>query len=577
VNELSVSPTLRNLPLRLLVPLGALAAMAAFSGRDTMAGAAAEGLYLAVLAAAALLPVGWLAPEPAVELGLGAVLATAAVWALPPGPGRGAAVVLVLVATLAVAAARRLAAPSLPESLAPGVTIPLALGLQVLLRGELLLAPVLTVRLLVALLVLPVAGALAVSLLARRHGAILPLIAAGTALTLAPGFNVATTLALLALAAGDTLGRQDLGRSARAGALAVVLAPIAWQPGFGVVVAVCGLALAWPRVGLVLAMLAAAGLEIVSKRPWNVAVLNFSALPLLVPAALVAERRRGWNVLAAALLVATAPLVPDLSTLAAPLALAALSLRRDAAFTVPQRVWTGAVLGGTALLASYPWLRQTPMTTALSLLGLVPGPPLAIGIVAVVLALAALGFWLGRRWSEPVRAARLAGLSGACLILALLQGLPTAGTPLLAPQVPVVLDAGHPVWETPLPPVPPAPISSIGSVVVESYLANGAGLARGTPVAILKLVNAAGQSVDWTLRAGDDTGEWAARRPDLAREALPVPLPWVSWVADGFFAQRYRSRFQLGRPEPFTHLRIERAPGVPPDLTVALYQVELRR
>jgi hypothetical protein len=575
VNELSVSPTLRNLPLRLLVPLGALAAMAAFSGRDTLAGGTAEGIYLAVLTAAALLPVGWLAPEPALELGLGALLATAAVWALPPGPGRGAAVVLVLAATLAVAAARRLSTPTPTNTapLSPGVAIPLALSLQVLLRGELLLAPVLTVRLLVALLVLPVASALAVTMLARRHGAVLPLIAAGTALTLAPGFNVATTLALLALAAGDTLGRQDLGRPALVIALAVVLAPIAWQPGFGVVVAVCGLALAWPRVGLMLAVPVAAGLGIIFKRPLDGILLDLCALPLLVPAALVPERRRSWNVLAAALLLATAPLVPDLSTLAAPLALAALSLRRDAAFTVPQRVWTGAVLGGTALLASYPWLRQAPMTTALSLLGLTPGPPLAIGTVAVGLTLAALGLWMGRSWSEPVRTVRLAGLSGACLILALLQGLPTAGTPLLTPQVPVELDTGHPVWETHLPP----PIPPIGSVVVESYLANGAGLARGTPVAIVKLVNAAGQSVDWTLRAGDDTGEWAARRPDVVREGQPVPAAWVSWVADGFFAQRYRSRWQLDRPEAFTHLRIERAPGVPADLTVALYQVEARR
>lgn len=575
MNELSVPPTPRNLPLRLLVPLGALAAMAAYSGRDTMAGATAEGLYLAVLAAAALLPVGWLAPAPALELGMGAVLATAAVWALPPGPGRGAAVVLILVAALAVAAARRLSAPSSGEGVAPGVTIPLALGLQILLRGELLLAPVLSVRLLVALLVLPVAGALAVTMLSRRHGAVLPLIAAGTALTLAPGFNAASTLALLALAAGDALGRQDLRWPMRAGALAVVLAPVAWQPGFGVVVAACGLALAWPRVGLALAVLAAAGLEIVSKRPLDAALLSFCALPLLVPAALVPERRRGWNVLAAALLVATAPLVPDLSTLAAPLALAALSLRRDIAYTVPQRVWTGAVLGGTALLASYPWLRQTPMITALSLLGLLPGPPLAIGIAAVFLGLAAFGHGVARTWSEPVRAARLAGLSGACLMLALLQGLPTAGTPLLTPQVPVELDAGHPVWEIPLPGT--ARASAIGSVVIESYLANGAALARGTPVAVLKLVRATGPSVDWTLRAGDETGEWAARRPDLVQESVFAPSSWVSWVADGFFAQRYRARFQIDRPEPFARLRIERAPGVPPDLTVALYQVEVRR
>jgi hypothetical protein len=193
--------------------------------------------------------------------------------------------------------------------------------------------------------------------------------------------------------------------------------------------------------------------------------------------------------------------------------------------------------------------------------------------VAVVLSLAALGLWMGRSWSDPVRTARLAGLSGACLILALLQGLPTAGTPLLKRQVPVELDAGHPVWETPLSPSMPP----IRSVVVESYLANGAGLARGTPVAIVKLVKDAGQSVDWTLRAGDDTGEWAARRPDVAGAGQPAPAAWVSWVADGFFAQRYRSRWQLDRLEAFTRLRIERAPGVPADLTIALYQVEARR
>ncbi|HYX22783.1 MAG TPA: hypothetical protein VFC23_01420 [Thermoanaerobaculia bacterium] len=577
MNELSVSHPPRNLPVRLLVPLGALAAMASFAGRDTVPAGTAEGLYLAVLAAAALLPVGWLAPAPAVELGLGAVLATAAVWALPPGPGRGAAVVLVLAATLAVAAARRLVSDSL-SPVSPGVLIPLALGVQALLRGELLLAPALTVRLLVALLVLPVAGALAVAMLARRHGPVLPLVAAGVALALAPGFNVATTLALLALAAGDALGRPDVGwqtaRPARGLALAVVLAPIAWQPGYGVAVAVCGLALAWPRVGLGLAVAVAIGLGIVFKPPLSTMVLHLSALPLLVPAALLPERQRSWNVLAAAVLAATVPLVPDLSTLAAPLALAALSPRRSAAFTVPQRVWTGALLGGTALFASYPWLRHGPLTQALALLGLPPGPELAVWTAAVFLALAGLGVWMGRDrsgWSETLRSTRLAGLSAACLILALLQVLPRAGTPLLALQVPVVLDAGHPAWETDLPPQP------VKSVVVDSTLGNGAGLPPGTPVAVLRLVGPAGRSVERSLRAGEDTGDWAARRPDVVREGQPAPAAWISWVAGDFFAQRYRSRLQLDGPDRPVHLRIERAPGAPPDLTVTLYQLELRK
>jgi hypothetical protein len=548
---------------RLLVPLAALAAMAAFAGRDTLPSGTAEGLYLAVLAAATLLPVGLVAPAPALELGLGSVLVTVAVWALPPGPGRGATVVLILVATLAVAAARRLASSS---SLSSSVLIPLALGAQALLRGELLFAPALTVRLLVALLGLPVAGALAVAMLARRHGAIPSLVAAGTALALGPGFNVGSTLALLALAAGGALGDEELGRPVRLAALAIVLAPIAWQPAAGVAIAVCGLALAWPRVGLGLAVAVAVGLAIFFKPPWSMVIRQLTALPLLVPAALVPERRRIWNVVAAALLLAAVPPVPGLSALAAPLALAALAalaMRGEAAFTVPQRVWTGALLGGTALLGSYPWLRPQPMPAALGLLGSLSGMALALWIAILFLALAGLGAWM--------RPARLAGLSAACIILGLLLGLPTAGTPLLAPELPVVLDAGHPAWEHDLPSQP------VGSVVVESTLSNSTALPLGTPVAIVHLRDAAGRSEDWTLRAGEETGEVAARRPDIAREGRPVPVAWISWVAGDFFAQRYRAEWDLERRAPFVKLRIERLPGLPPDLEIAVYQLEIRR
>ncbi|HEX4966765.1 MAG TPA: hypothetical protein VF173_38500 [Thermoanaerobaculia bacterium] len=568
MNEISLSQPLRNVPLRLLVPLGALAAMAAFAGRDTAAAGTAEGLYLAVLAAAALLPVGWLAPDPQMELGLGAVLATAVLWALPPGPARGATVMLVLAATLAVAAARRL----LISPASPAVLVPLAVSLQMLLRGELLFHPVLSVRLLVALLALPVASALAVALLARSRGPVLPLIAAGVAVALAPGFNVASTLALLALAAGDALGRKDLGKPARAVALAVVLAPIAWQPSYGVAVAVCGLALAWPRLGLALAVAVAIVLEIVFKPSATSMILHVSALPLLLPAALLPQRERAWNVLAAALLAATVPLLPDLSTLAAPLGLAALAVRPGAPFTVPQRVWTGALLAGTALLSSYPWLRQGPLTESIALLGLPPGPGLAAWVAVLFLGLAGLGVWMGRGWSDPLRSLRLAGLSAACLALALLLRLPATGTPLLTPQLPVVLEASRPAWEAGLPLG-----QSVKSVVIESSLANGAELPVGTPVAIVQLAGPAGRTVDWTLKAGEDTGEWAALREDVAREGRSAPPAWASWAAGGFFGQRYRATHELDRAEPFVHLRIERAPGLPPDLTVALYQLEVRR
>jgi len=87
LNEPSVISSPWSEILRLLVPLAALAAMASFAGREVDPSGAAESAYLALLAAAVLLPVGFLAPWPALELGVGSALATAAVWALPPGPG----------------------------------------------------------------------------------------------------------------------------------------------------------------------------------------------------------------------------------------------------------------------------------------------------------------------------------------------------------------------------------------------------------------------------------------------------------------------------------------------------------
>lgn len=578
MNDSSVTSSFRSEILRLLVPLAALAAMASFAAREIDPSGAAESAYLTVLATAVLLAVGWVVRWPAIELGLGAVLATAAVWSLPPGPGRGAAVVLVLMATVAVAAGRRLlgideeVTRPYPKQISLfQVVLPLALALQFLLRGELLFEPALSLRMLVALIALPVAGAAAVAVLSRRHGILFALLAGATAIVLAPGLNVAATLSLIALAAGDLLAWKDLDGRAKVAAWIVLLAPILWEPGPGVAAAVCAVALWRPRLALALAVPVAASLGWFFQTPWEAMARQLAWLPLLLPAALVPERERLEGVLTAALIAATVPQVPNLSTLAAPLVLAALSLRRNEAFTVPQRVWTVSLLGGTALLSSYPWLREEPLAEVLSLLGLPPGVTLAAGVATVFLALAALGAWMGRGWSEPLRSTRLAGLAGACVALAVLLGLPAPGTELLAAGAPVILDAGHPVWEAGF------PRELVRSVVLQSNLANGAGLARGTPVATVRLRDSTGRSVGWTLRAGEEVGEWAARRPDVVRTGSRSPHAWVSWVAGDFFAQRYRCRWRLPRADRFVHLRVERAPGTPPGLSLALYQLEVRR
>src|SRR6185295_10302686 len=254
VNDQPVFASFRSEILRLLVPLAALAAMASFAMREADPSGAAESAYLAVLATVVLLPVGFLVRWPAIELGLGATLATAAVWVLPPGPGRGAALVLVLVASVSVAAGRLSLGAGETRPARLQFLIPLALALQFLLRGELLFEPAMSLRTLVALLILPVAGAGAVAVLARRHGALFASIAGGTALLLAPGFNVASTLSLIALAAGDLLAWENLGWQAKAAAWIALLAPILWEPGPGVAAAVCALALWRPRIALALAV-----------------------------------------------------------------------------------------------------------------------------------------------------------------------------------------------------------------------------------------------------------------------------------------------------------------------------------
>jgi hypothetical protein len=429
------------MPARLLVLLATLAALVAVALREPTPAGIVEGIFLAELATSVLAAVAVLAPAPAWELGLGATLAAAVGWAFPAGPGRGAAMMLLLTAALAIAAVRRLSVtlPDLPF----GVALPLAVGAQLLLRSELLFEPP-SRRTLVALLALPVAGALAMTRLAHRHGGDRAWLAAGAALVLAPGWNVSSTLGLAALAAGDALLDRELGRRWR-GVAAVVLSAV---------------------------------------------VLT---------------------------LAATVMRAPNLGALAALVALAALFL--PAAGVKLARIGIGALLallGATALLAAYPWQRAEPVVAALAL---------------------------------PFH-------------------LPAAGRLLLPLDSPVTLDAAHPVWEAALPRVPRA---AADSLVLESSLSNGANLENGTPVATVRM----GDKVE-VVRAGQDTGEWAARRADLANSRLRSPEGWITWIAGDFLGQRYRARRDFSAPVRASLIRIERRSDLPADVAVSIHQVEVR-
>ncbi|HVR12129.1 MAG TPA: hypothetical protein VMW75_29075 [Thermoanaerobaculia bacterium] len=669
---------------RWALPPAALAAIGCFAAHEVEPAAAAEGAYLGRLTVAVLVAAAALAPPPAAELGLGAALAVTAAWALPGGPGRGAAVIALLAATLAIAGARCLrhgpaaAASGAGEDRANLATaVALCFGLQVLLRGELLFAPGRALRPWVALLVLPVVAGAALALLWRHRGPLPALAAAGVAAVLAPGWTVATTLALVALAGGaalskaggvgaaepvtssfptiqgaagrerarteveadrssvppkpavwralrDALQQRDLrGWHARArvaaGTVALLL-PIAWEPRTGWASALAGLALWRPGLAAAAALPLAAFTRgawlagwhlpgaLAAHASWREGAAAVAFLVILVPAALPAARQpRSRSLLAAAALLAFAtPWLPDRSALAAPLALAALALPATGAAAGLAAVWSAAVLLGTALLASYPWLRQDPLGDALALLGAHPGARLAAALGGgalligggVEVALRRMTTSLAtkratKQATDPVTAAnaevprpqapalpvpaawpagRIAAAAASGALLAALIGpqLASPDVALLGGGSAVLLDRANPSWHTDLAPL------RLRDLALQTSLINGAGLAAGTPVAIVRLLGTGTAPIELQLRAGEGTGEWAARRTDVAATSrLRSPRPWQAWVAGDFFGQRYRARLPLPTTGSFARLEVDLASGLPPETSVALYQVEL--
>jgi hypothetical protein len=600
---------------RWALPPATLAAISCFAANEVDPAAAAEGAYLGRLAAAALVAVAALAPSPAAELGLGAALTAAAVWTLPAGPGRGAAVMALLTAALAVAAARRLRHMTTGADEGAGAgrarlaaAVALCFGCQVLLRGELLFAPGRAVRPWVALLVLPVAAGAALAQLWRRRGMLPGLAAGAAAMVLAPGWTVITTLALVALAGGDSLlgaaeplatqgqtaARSWTDNARLAAGVAALLLPVAWEPRAGWAAALAGLALWRPGLAAVVALPLAAlargaapagfGLPgaLAAHVSWREGAAGLAWLVILVPATWMAVRRTGSRTLlaAAALLAFATPWLPDRTALAAPIALAALALPGAGAASGIAAVWSGAVLLGTALLASYPWLRIDPVGDAVALLGSGTGPRLAAAIGGAALLVAgAVELALRRSAARPPtsrqtpgRAARIAAAVAGMVLFAALVGprLASPGLPLLAGGDAVLLDRAHPTWHVDL-----GPGRSSG-LVMQTHLIHAADLGGGTPVARVRLLSTGSAPLELQLRAGEETGEWAARRPDIAATArVRAPRPWLAWVAGDFFGQRYRARLPLPRPGSFVRLEVDLAAALPPATGLAIDQVEL--
>jgi hypothetical protein len=208
-------------------------------------------------------------------------------------------------------------------------------------------------------------------------------------------------------------------------------------------------------------------------------------------------------------------------------------------------------------------LRPEPLVATLSWFGLAPRLLPALGCAVALLVLLAVGRRLRPAWMGP--------LTGAALVAAAATHLPLPGEALIPVEMPVVLDAARPAWEA------QAGGARTRGLTLESSLANSASLPAGSAVARVRLVTAGGETIERVLRAGEETGEWAARRPDLAKRLAPPPPAWISWVAGDFFAQRYRCRFDLNGTERIASLSVQRLADLPADVTIALHGAELKR
>lgn len=622
----------------LAAPLAAILALASLARFQADPVAAAETGYLAVAAGVALLAAAAAAGRPAAEGVVAPLLVATAAWTLPEGPARGAVVMALAAGALAVAAWRWLPAGGGPRPAAipaagPGASaggeavlpalpvVALALGVQVLLRGG-ELAGGSTLGALVLFVGFPAAGAAAVLALGRLHGRRRALLAAAAVLAAGPGFRPATVAALLALAAVPLLLARDplatLGPAGepalrplvrgllRASALAALAAPFAWDPraaAAGLVAGVAGaLALAatppgtggphpdlsrlrpsarsaWGGTLLAAAALGAALL--LPGRSAGETVALAALVTLAVPALALPERDRVPAALAALLLAfAAARGVLVEGALAAPAGLAALAVPRRGPVAAVQGAWSAALLAAASLAAAYPWLRPWPLPDALGLFGLAPGWPgalLAVAGLAALALLARLADRIGPNGTAGGEAAG-AGLAAAALAALVLLRLPATGAvPLRAG--PLILGADRPAWSATLPADRRA--TPVRTIVVDSALANAADLPAGTPVATLRLRSSERPDRVWTLRAGSETGEWAADRPDVEALRPPAPEPWASWVAEGgaFFGHRYRALRRL--PEdpargPIDRVELALRPDLPPAVGLSVFHLELR-
>lgn len=592
--EAARGPVIPDLAALVLAVLAAGLALVAGSARSDPV-AAAEGSFLAFLATAVLLAFvpAAVRPEPLATptvqrstlfLSL-TVLVVVATWTLPSGPLRGAVVGLLLaLCPLFLCPSRRE-----PGRLDLSFWLPAMVGLQMLLRVQLLMPLEPSPRLAVTLFALPIAAVLVADLLARSRGS-----AAATttilALVLASGgFTVNGVLVLTSLLAAERL-RLSLGDRRRPAAaivfLALLVLPLLWDPARGTVIVIGAVLLLLQRAWAAFLLVGAGALLLLAEpRPWSVSLPELVLVALLFPAVwpwLFRDPRTTLSIVGPPILLGGVALraLEPVDGLVMPAALIAVrGLGRDprartselARETLPATLaWLLFLVVSMAASAGYPWLRWPDLEEIAS--GLAGGQDRVLWLLLVVSLFAALArtFPRGRQPAGLSRAGLLrAGIVGAGLLGAgalLWSALPARHAALLVDWPPVLLETGKPSFS--------AEIDGAGfprgaCLVVESALLDSSEVAAGSAVLEVSVVPPEGEAQRIQLRLGEDTGEWAA-----ARDGSPAPEPWLSWVAPSrrFFAQRYRSRIDLGPVAAGSRIEIAAAPSLSSPARVTLYR-----
>lgn len=612
-------PDARRLVARIcaVVPSLAFAVAGAVLAAYQPADAAVETRYLTLVGVCVLAGAALLAGAVSRVQAIAAVMAMLALWAMPAGPPRGVAFGVVLVAAFVLAGWRRLRMRRLDVAAAVGG----ALALHALLRAGELLPAVLaasSAAALARLVVPPVLAGLALAWLSRSHGTGVVL-GAGTAAALAAqGFTVTGALPLLAFAAVEATrasrarrataelrtanpadrGLRDFTDSARdtnrrpptvhdddSGSRrlsdAVRDLDAVAAVGFGLAIAALGVA---RPAAAALALAAAALAWLPRVWVWLVAVaplvyglathadpqrlVSLLALVALVPFAFMPRTTPPLR-LAGAVLVgaAGALLLPTPAGLAAAAAALALAMREADTQSSLQRGWLGTLVALAALAASYPWLRSPALEAAFVALVSPAGSGRqdALLSAAMLVVAATLLSAVASRVSVRVSVGALALAAGTAVLIAMPGPARNA-----APANGAALSGDLREWNAPL------RDGSISRVRIVSSLADAAALSAGTAVATLSLERDGRPLAAWTLRAGKDTAEWAADRPDLRGVATAGPIWWSSLPPAGnFFAHAYASTWRLLRPVEANGIRIVRDPSLPHEVTLSLLRVEV--